>query len=531
MIRALLKKQLEEIFRSYLYNPKKNSARSKLGIIAMFVLFGLVMVGVIGGMFTFVALQLCAPLTAAGMDWLYALVFGMIGIFFGTFGSVFNTFSGLYLGKDNDLLLAMPIPVRAILISRLLGVYLMGLMYSSMVCLPALIVYWIIGRAGVWTILSGVLWYLGITGIILILSCILGWAVAKISLKLKNRSFFTVLLALVFLGLYYFVYFKAQSLLQDLVTNAAVYGARIKGSARLLYDFGLASTGDGLSLAGFMAAVLVLAVVTYVVLSRSFYQIATASRAVAKVRYKEKDSKLHSVSSALLRRELSHFTHSPNYMLNCGLGIVFLPILAVTILIFSSDIRGFVNMVIGPTGTKYIPVIAIVVIGSLAAMIDTTPPSVSLEGKSLWIVQSLPVDPWLVLRAKLRMHLLLSLIPAVFCALSISLCLVDSLLHAVLLTLLAMATVFLDAVFGLFMGLKMPNLSWTNEIVPIKQSAAVAFAILGGMAWSVVFGVLFFLIDVDPTLYLIIGLLVNLALGCTFYLWLRKKGAARFAAL
>ena len=54
----------------------------------------------------------------------------------GAFGSVFNTYSGLYLAKDNDLLLSLPIPVRALMASRLLGVYLMGLMYSAVVILP-----------------------------------------------------------------------------------------------------------------------------------------------------------------------------------------------------------------------------------------------------------------------------------------------------------------------------------------------------------------------------------------------------------
>ena len=36
-----------------------------------------------------------------------------------------------------------------------------------------------------------------------------------------------------------------------------------------------------------------------------------------------------------------------------------------------------------------------------------TAPSISLEGKSLWIVQSLPVTSWQVLRAKLDMQLIL----------------------------------------------------------------------------------------------------------------------------
>ena len=39
----------------------------------------------------------------------------------GAFGSVFNTYSSLYLAKDNDLLLSLPIPLRVIISSRLLS--------------------------------------------------------------------------------------------------------------------------------------------------------------------------------------------------------------------------------------------------------------------------------------------------------------------------------------------------------------------------------------------------------------------------
>lgn len=71
------------------------------------------------------------------MDWLYFALMGLLAILLGSFGSVFNTYSGLYLAKDNDLLLSMPIPVNAIMGARLLSVYLLGLCtraWSS--CLP-----------------------------------------------------------------------------------------------------------------------------------------------------------------------------------------------------------------------------------------------------------------------------------------------------------------------------------------------------------------------------------------------------------
>ena len=143
MLSLLVRKQLTEIFRSYFYNPKTNKKRSKGAIAAYIILFALLMVGLLGGMFAFLAYSICGPFLAVGMDWLYFALMTLIAVLLGTFGSVFNTFSGLYLAKDNDLLLSMPIPVGTVMAARLLGVYLMGLMYSGVVMLPAVIVYWI----------------------------------------------------------------------------------------------------------------------------------------------------------------------------------------------------------------------------------------------------------------------------------------------------------------------------------------------------------------------------------------------------
>ena len=192
MLKLLLKKQLTEIFRNYFYDPKKNRARSKAGIIGYILLFVIIMVGMLGGMFTYLSLAICGALTAAGMDWLYFALMGLLAVLLGVFGSVFNTYSCLYLSKDNDLLLSMPIPVNVIMASRLLTVYLMGLMYSLVVILPAVIVYWVTVSVSAGVIFGCLLLMLLISVFVLTLSCALGWVVAKISLKLKNKSFITV---------------------------------------------------------------------------------------------------------------------------------------------------------------------------------------------------------------------------------------------------------------------------------------------------------------------------------------------------
>ena len=62
MLKTLLHKQMMEIFRSYVYDAKKNRKRSKAATIGLIVLYVLLMVGLMGGIFTFLSLVLCGQL-------------------------------------------------------------------------------------------------------------------------------------------------------------------------------------------------------------------------------------------------------------------------------------------------------------------------------------------------------------------------------------------------------------------------------------------------------------------------------------
>lgn len=533
MLSTLLKKELQEIFKSYYYDPKKNKARSKVSTVMYMVMYAFIMVGILGGMFTGFAVFICSAFVDSGMEWMYFSVFGLIAVFLGTFGSVFSTYSSLYLSKDNDLLLSMPIPVRYIMCSRLLGVYIMGLMYSAVVIIPAIIVYWAVAPFSLRQVVCSLLFAAVISIIVMILSCVLGWVVAKISLKLKNKSIITVFASLIFIGIYYFVYFKAQSFIEDMMNNLSVYGAKIKASVYPVYVFGKMAAGDILSTAVVTLAVLAIFALVWYVISHSFIKIATASGAVPKTVYKEKHVRVKSPKAALLGKELGKFVSSPNYMLNCGFSILLLPLLGIVMIVMGGRITGAVSELFGDSFGAVIPVIICMVMFLASAMNNMAAPSVSLEGKSLWLTQSLPVTPWSVLQSKLRLQLLLTLIPQLFCLICIFIGVGCSAVSAVLVIINTVMFSLFSAVSALGLGVKMPNLSWTNEIVPIKQSAPVAITMLGGWGVGVVFAVLYFAVGhrIGDVAYLSVSAAVFALLFIAIYRWLRRRGSAIFAAL
>lgn len=532
MLKVLLKKQIAEVFKGYFYDAKKNKMRSKKSIAAYIIFFVLLMVGFLGGTFTIVADSICAGLTAAGFGWLYFLLMGGIAFMLGAFGSVFNSYAGLYLSKDNDLLLSLPIPVRTIMTARLANVYLLDAMYTAVVFVPTLIVYWVTAGATFSRVVCGILLFVIITGLVLVISCVLGWVVAKLSLKFKNKSLLTVLASLLFIGGYYVVYFRANVFMREIVANASTYGEKIKGSAYVFYLFGRIGEGDWLAAAAYLAVTAALFVLVWRVLHRSFLQIAGSGAGAVRVHYKEKAVREKSAFGALLGKELGRFKSSPNYMLNCGLGILFIPVFGVLLLVKGQ----LVTEILGSAFPAYQDSAAILLctgLCGLAAMNDMAAPSVSLEGRSLWIPQSLPVEPKQVLRAKAAMQLILSALPMLFASLCAALILKTGTAVRLLIIVMPLVYTAFSAVLETVIGLKMPVLNWTNELAPIKQSGAVTISLFGGWGIWIVFFLLYMLIGhrFGAAPYLAVWTVVFAVLGLIQLKWLDTKGSDIFAEL
>ena len=532
MLKLLLKKQLTELFRSYFLDAKKGTMRPKWQVVLFFLLYIAIVFGALGGVFFVLAMNLCGPMVSLEMGWMYFLLMGLIALVLGVFGSVFNTYAGLYLAKDNDLLLSLPIPVNVIITSRLLNVYIMGALYSLIVLIPTLAVYWITAGFTFMRLLGGILLILIITLIVMLLSCILGWAVAKISQRFKNKSYAGVLAALVFFAGYYYFYFRASSMLDDLVLNAAAYGKEIKGSAYILYLFGTIGEGNLLSALIFLAVSSALCAIVWTVISRTFFAIAADTGVSEKKVYREKSVRKKSVFGALLAKEFKRFTSDANYMLNCGLGVLFIPAAGIGIFLKGGEFMGVLDTVFAHAPYSSAVLIS-VMLCMLTSMVDMAVPSVSLEGKNIWIPRSLPVDAKQVLRAKACMQLILAGIPAAFAAV-LSVCVLNAPLYIKALTVLfVLVFTFFATMSGLFLGVRMANLSWVSELSVIKQGAPVMIILFG--TWiicaALAAGWLLLAYPIGAAAWLAILSLIFGAGGLYFMHWLDTKGAQRFREL
>ena len=311
-----------------------------------------------------------------------------------------------------------------------------------------------------------------------------------------------------------------------------VYGESIKNKAYFVYIIGRAFEGDLISALIVNAAVLILLFLTLYIISKSFIKIATSTAAATRVKYKAKREKSHSVLGAVMLKEFRRFTSSANYMLNCGLGVIFMIAAGVFAVIKGESIRNALSVQFkGYEDLIYVAAAALVCM--LISMNDTAAPSVSLEGKMLWQIRSLPVDTKTILKSKYLLQMYINIVPALFTADCVIIALRPDILTGVLTVILCVAYVVFHSIYSLFCGLHKVNLNWTNEVVPIKQGMNVMFAIFGGWALAIAIGLpyLFLGAFLSAKIYMSAVIIIILALSAAIHRFINTKGVKIFEAL
>lgn len=529
MLKTLIRKQLQELLSPIMIDRKKGKRRSKGKIIAFALLFLFCFLCLAFAFVGLSALMAEYLLSENGpINWLYFTLAGIMTLVLGIFGSIFATYSMLYQAKDNEQLLAMPIPASAILISRMVSVFFTGMLFAALVWLPAVGVYAVVLKPGAGVIVLSLLMLIVFSLIILALSCFLGWVVAMVASRMRSKNLAITLLSILGVGFYYYLSFNLQELLEGLLQQGNILAENIREHAWPLYELSQAAMGDLGAFLLWLGFALVLAGITWFILTKTFDKIVTMKKGTKRVEYKEEKATVHSTMSALLRKEFKRFTTMPAYMLNCGLGILLIPALGVILLVKRNDVAGLIQTVnaMWPTFPDWMPLLAAAVLGLVTTMNDMSAPSISLEAKSLWIIRGMPVDLHEFLNAKLWMSVILTLPFTLFTAIVSAVVFGMDTVGTALLVIFGILVAFFNAEFGLVLNLKLPNLNWVNETAAVKSGASVALAIFGGWVLILIAGVAGYFAAkwMSPALYMTIVLAVMAFSVIGMQLWISKRG-------
>ena len=528
MFKALLKKQFMEL-GAFLTNDRKTGGRRSPKATVGFALFfgGILLLMMFN--FGMMAWPLAQAMVPIGQGWLYFLSMELMALLMAVIMGVFAGYSGLFAAKDNELLLAMPIPPWMILAVRLLTLLTTNFMCVLLAWVPTVFVYTLYAETPLGAVLSALPMAVFLAGISAVLSAIIGWVVAEVSGRVRNKNAVVMVLSLVFMGGYFVGMQKLQSTLQGLLRGLSD-DADARAKAGLLYHLGHAAEGDVLALLVFGVVVLAAMAAFCGVLGRQYLRLMTTKRGVKKAVYHAKMTQKSSLRKALLRRELLHLASSPAYLLNCALGSVMLVVAGGVMLVQTEKIYTQASELLP---AEFLPLLlCAIVCGGLAANLLAAP-AVSLEGKSFWIIRSLPVTAWQTLRAKLDLHLLLTAVPAAFCTLCGGAAFRADVGELVLVLLVVLLFSGFTACFDLMAGLLWPNLHWISETAVIKQSLSGMAALFGSWAAGLLLTVGgFALLRVLPgTGVLAVCACLLAAADALLLHWLKRQGCRRLEEL
>ena len=406
MFKALMRVQLASVIASLMRSSKGNEKRSAASVALIALLFVFV-IGVLAFAVGITFYVLAVPLNGAGLAWFYFAMAALTAFALCFIGSVFTAQQQLFSARDNELLLAMPVPPAQH--TRLAHGDAAAHHYALelIVLLPAYIVWGVqigFSAAGVIAAAAGALL---LPLLVMCFTCLFAWILAAISARMRNKTVVTLVLSLLFLAAYFYVYMNLNDLLTAIVENsAAIAGAM--SAVYPAYAFGQAiAEGDLIQLAGFAACCVVPFAIVYAILSRGFLAVTTRRPSAKKLVYRERALRVGSVRGALLRRELARFGANGMYILNAAMGSILTVAAAVALVIY----RGTLIALLEPLPAGWTAALMAVALCFLCATDVISAPSISLEGKTLWLLKSLPVEARAILMSKVELHLVIALPP------------------------------------------------------------------------------------------------------------------------
>lgn len=533
MMKALLSVRFRALFGSFLNQSRKKKQKST-GLVILYTVLYLYLAVVLCGAMAITFLTLAEPYHQLGLDWLYFAMAGMMSLAMAIIGSVFTTQSQLYDAKDNGMLLAMPIPPRNILLSRMIPLLSLNLLYAGLVFIPAVVVYAIvIGFSG--SIVLQVLTLLAITVLAQAIACLFGWLL-HLLLSRMNKSFASVLYMVLFLGIYFSIYSRIGNILNAMIVSGEEIASTLKAWVWPLYALGQGCIGNIWLFLAFCAICILLFAIVYRILSATFLASATMQYSSRKRKKLSMTGiRTASATDAIIRKELGKFLNCPVYLTNMGLGIILTAALIVASLIFRNQLLMFLE--IPELQELFAPMIPVIICAMLSFMISTmaiSTPSVSLEGKNIWILKSMPLTPKQILLAKLRFHCVMTAPVTALAGLILALAYGCSIADSILCALIPAALCLLCGLLGLVTGLHWVRLDYISEAYPCKQSLSVLVTMMSIMGLPMVLGAIYwFLLSefMTITVFLLTCVLLIALLCLIFYRILMGWGCRKWLSI
>ena len=529
MIKALLKKQFAELISQFSRQNGTKRSSPKRGLIIFVALFVVLYLSIGTSVFTF-AKGIFEVLDENSFPLFYMAV-GLISAAIGLLGSVFNAYSTIYEAKDTEILLSLPIPPHRIVFTRVVPLLVMTLLYSGAALLPSYVAFLLYGKQSALGCINAGLLFLPLTLLVEAITIGIAFVVAAIARRVKNKKVIVVLFSMAFVAIFYLIYFRAQSVVTDLVASGSIPSAA-RYALFFFYSMGRASQGSTLDMLIVTATGAGAFLLAYFLLSRYFIKFTTAKKTISA---KGKKGVIKSASRrfSLFKREWKIFSSSPAYVMNCAFGVIFLIAVPIVAIVKADALNWLIEKLAVHFPKTNGCALAALAILLTEGMCCITAPAISIEGRRIYLLRVLPIDPGEVFLAKMTLHLVVVLPGALFASITLAAVLGADVLAWIFLILVTLAHTVFTGAFGLCMNINMPILDWKDEVTAIKSGVSVLISVFGTMIATTTVGVLYFGVAafLSDGVYLAIETVLYLIADVIMICWMRTKGKKKFERL
>lgn len=397
--------------------------------------------------------------------------------------SIFETKGVLFGFGDYDIVMSWPVNVRAVAASRVFNMYAYNFVYAVLILLPAGVIYAIMAAPPIWYYPLYLLLMLLLPALPTIIGALLGTLLTVATARMKKSSLVSVAAQMVLVFGLMIVSMRSGTAFEDpskLAGLAEMLRPMIQGMYPPAQWFQDALTVGSL-LSVLWLLLLTLATISLLIfwLGRNFVTIN--SRIKSKPRgetFVMRRQVRTTRTAALFSREMKRYLSSSLYVVNTAFGYVMMIAAGIALLVKAEDVLTFLELPDMPS----LPALVPFVIGWMVSMGVTTASAISMEGKSLWIIKSMPVSAREWLASKLKVTLTLSIPSILITSTLIVIGLKPGIMDIVWMYLIPLAYTFCFSILGLWLNLRMPRLDWQSEAEAIKQGGAVMINIFAGMA-------------------------------------------------
>lgn len=390
------------------------------------------------------------------------------------FTTIYKAQGMLFNSKDYDLLMSLPIKNSTILASKIIILMSLNTVITTLILVPASIVYFIYNGTLTWVyFLILIVSLVFVPMIPIIISSVIAIIITFISSRFKHKNIATVILGMVIsLGII-MACFSSQKYINEFIANSETISAGIyKIYPPALYLKEALINNDVINLFKFIIISIVPFIIFIGAFAKTFKVInGKMSETYRKANYKIGKLEQRSVLKAITIQELRRYLATPIYISNTAFSMVLLLVASVATLFLNPE---QITEIVGyPELEKCIPMVALALLIFTIGLSCTTNSSISLEGNRLWIIKSLPIETKEIFKAKILMNLIVTVPATIVSNILLFIGLRYEFKYLIFNLLISLIFAVISAILGLIVNIYFPKLDWTNPTRVVKQSISV----------------------------------------------------------